>query len=82
MKLCAFPANQLTATCCTSAAANVLSSICEFYEYQCREGCTFHRGVNKLHLCVYCETVWYFETKESHGKVCVLMQCSVCSLIV
>ena len=40
-------------------------------ENQLWESHTLITGVNKLHLLMYRETVWHFESKERLGEVCV-----------
>jgi hypothetical protein len=46
-------------------------SICGVRENQLWESHTLITGVNKLHLLMYRETVWHFESKERLGEVCV-----------
>ena len=59
----------------------MLLSICEFYENQCRGSCTFHMGINAVTFMCILWNCMDFATKESLAKECILMQCSVCSVI-
>jgi hypothetical protein len=56
----------------------MLLCICEFRDNRRSEDSDFLWAWMKLHLRVYCEIIWHFESKEGRAKVIVLLHLQPC----